>query len=39
MEDFLADKETKVFILKGYADTGKTTLMKTLIEKLSASEI
>ena len=37
MEDlvgFIRNKEAKVFILCGYAGTGKTTLMKVLIEEL-----
>jgi hypothetical protein len=32
-KEFLED-DTKVFILKGYAGTGKTTLVKTFIEEL-----
>lgn len=32
--DFIRSKEAKVFILKGYAGTGKTTMMKCLIEEL-----
>lgn len=35
MADFIADKRTNtLFILKGYAGTGKTTLLSTLIETL-----
>jgi len=35
MADFIADKKTNtLFILKGYAGTGKTTLLSTLIETL-----
>ena len=33
--DFIRSKDAKVFILKGYAGTGKTTMMKCLIEELS----
>jgi ATP-dependent exoDNAse (exonuclease V) alpha subunit len=32
--DFIRDESAKVFILKGYAGTGKTTMMKVLIEEL-----
>ena len=32
--EFIADKDAKVFILKGYAGTGKTTLVTKIIEKL-----
>lgn len=28
--DFVRDKEAKIFILKGYAGTGKTSMMKVL---------
>ncbi|MBP3519263.1 MAG: AAA family ATPase [Parabacteroides sp.] len=31
---FIRDKESKVFILCGYAGTGKTTMMKAFIEEL-----
>lgn len=33
--DFVSNEICRVFILKGYAGTGKTTLMKTLIESLN----
>lgn len=33
---FLDDKDSRVFILKGYAGTGKTTLMKALIQEMSS---
>lgn len=33
------DSEDKVFILRGYAGTGKTTLVKTLIAELNKREI
>ncbi len=33
--EFIRSKKEKVFILKGYAGTGKTTLVKYLIEELS----
>lgn len=32
---FLDDKNAKAFILKGYAGTGKTTMMRKFIEELS----
>lgn len=32
---FLEDKDAKVFILKGYAGTGKTTMMRFLIEEMN----
>lgn len=35
---FCNDPTSKVFILKGYAGTGKTTLMKTFIDHLVASK-
>ncbi len=34
MKAFVEDKEKRVFILKGYAGTGKTTLMRFFIEHL-----
>lgn len=34
MMAFLDDKSAKVFILKGYAGTGKTTMMRKLIEEI-----
>ena len=34
LQDFIRNKDKKVFILKGYAGTGKTTMMKVLIEEL-----
>jgi ATP-dependent exoDNAse (exonuclease V) alpha subunit len=36
---FIEDKSQKVFILKGYAGTGKTTLMSGLIRYLSEDKI
>jgi len=30
----ISDKNTSLFILKGYAGTGKTTLMKTLVDNV-----
>lgn len=36
LKDFIRDKDAKVFILRGYAGTGKTTMMKVLIEELSS---
>ncbi|WP_337940471.1 AAA family ATPase [Parabacteroides sp.] len=32
--EFIRDKEAKIFILCGYAGTGKTTMMKVFIEEL-----
>lgn len=34
MLQFINDKEAKIFILKGYAGTGKTTMLRKLIEEL-----
>lgn len=34
MLQFIADKDAKIFILKGYAGTGKTTMLRKLIEEL-----
>lgn len=34
LQSFVEDKDHKVFILKGYAGTGKTTLMRFLIQYL-----
>ena len=34
MLQFISDKEAKIFILKGYAGTGKTTMLRKLIEEL-----
>lgn len=36
MTDFIQDKENSVFILRGYAGTGKTTMIKHLIPVLQA---
>ena len=36
---FIENKSDKVFILKGYAGTGKTTLMSGLIKRLSEDKI
>lgn len=33
--DFIRNKDKHIFILKGYAGTGKTTMMKRLIDELS----
>lgn len=35
IKDFIRNSSGKVFILKGYAGTGKTTMMKVLIEELT----
>ena len=37
--NFIESKSDKVFILKGYAGTGKTTLMSGLIKRLSEDKI
>lgn len=34
--EFVTDEETKIFILKGYAGTGKTTLMRKLVEEMNS---
>ena len=34
MSRFIEDKDAKVFILKGYAGTGKTTMLRKLIDEL-----
>lgn len=39
MQNFVRDEEGKVFILNGYAGTGKTTLMSGLIKWLKEEEI
>ena len=36
IEKFIADKDSQVFILKGYAGTGKTTLIRSIADYLSA---
>lgn len=36
---FIQDDSSKVFILKGYAGTGKTTLMKEFIKEMQSQEI
>ena len=36
--EFVADKNAKIFILKGYAGTGKTTLMRKLVEEMKARD-
>lgn len=35
---FLADEKARVFILKGYAGTGKTTIVKGLTDYLSSEK-
>jgi ATP-dependent exoDNAse (exonuclease V) alpha subunit len=37
--EFIKDSKIKIFILKGYAGTGKTTLMSGLIKYLNENEI
>ena len=39
LEAFLKDAYSKVFILKGYAGTGKTTIIKTLVDFMHEHEI
>lgn len=34
--EFIKDEEANVFILKGYAGTGKTTLMRKLVEEMNS---
>ena len=34
--DFIDDGNAKIFILKGYAGTGKTTLMRKLVEEMDS---
>lgn len=34
--EFVMDEEAKIFILKGYAGTGKTTLMRKLVEEMNS---
>ncbi len=36
IKDFAADKSTPVFILKGYAGTGKTTMIKAILPMLQS---
>ena len=36
VEAFIADRDSQVFILKGYAGTGKTTLIRCITDFLSA---
>lgn len=38
LKDFVEDQSKQVFILKGYAGTGKTTLIKVLIDALEAKK-
>ena len=38
-KNFIKDNNSKVFILKGYAGTGKTTLMKIFIEEMEKQNI
>lgn len=39
LKDFLKNKTLKVFILKGYAGTGKTTLMKKVIKEMQQQNL
>ena len=38
-KEFLHNSESKVFILKGYAGTGKTTLMKTFVAEMQRQNL
>ncbi len=37
--NFLGDKDARVFILKGYAGTGKTTLIKKFVEDMDRQDV
>lgn len=39
IEKFIADKDSQVFILKGYAGTGKTTLIRSITDYLSTQSL
>ncbi len=39
MKEFIRDSSARVFILKGHAGTGKTTMMKELIEELDRKNL
>lgn len=39
LQDFVSDEKHKIFILKGYAGTGKTSLMRGLIKWMDEKEI
>jgi hypothetical protein len=39
IKEFIADKDSQVFILKGYAGTGKTTLIRTITEYLQTKSL
>jgi tRNA A37 threonylcarbamoyladenosine biosynthesis protein TsaE len=39
IKDFLSDPSSQVFILKGYAGAGKTTLIKHVCDFLAAIEV
>ena len=39
IEKFIADKDSQVFILKGYAGTGKTTLIRCITDYLSTQSV
>ena len=39
IEKFIADKDSQVFILKGYAGTGKTTLIRSIADYLSTQSL
>jgi len=37
-KDFIQTSSTRIFILKGYAGTGKTTLLRMLVKELTERE-
>lgn len=39
IKDFIADEDSQVFILKGYAGTGKTTLIRSITDYLSTQSL
>ena len=39
LKSFISDPESSVFILKGYAGTGKTTMMSVLIDELKKRDL
>ena len=39
VKEFIADKDSQIFILKGYAGTGKTTLIRCITDYLSTQSL
>lgn len=39
VKEFIADKDSQIFILKGYAGTGKTTLIRSITDYLSTQSL